>query len=107
MREDTVICFDEKELNKLNIAYLHLSHMGDPLPKKFELFKEIRFIYQGTLIKCGDYIREYLINIGFKVDSQNHVSIQIMHGRQSRVMQFILVFQNITSVGLFQFCKIL
>lgn len=46
------------EMNKLNLAYLHLSHMGDANPIKFELFNEIRKKYNGTLIKCGDYTRE-------------------------------------------------
>lgn len=46
------------ELNKLNLAYLHLSHMGDPTPLKFELFKDIRGIYNGTLMICGDFTKE-------------------------------------------------
>jgi N-ethylmaleimide reductase len=49
------------KLNDLGLAYLHLSHMGDPTTKKFELFNEIRKLYNGTLIKCGDYTKESAI----------------------------------------------
>ncbi|MDF1673908.1 MAG: alkene reductase, partial [Vicingaceae bacterium] len=47
-----------EQINTLNLAYLHLSHMGEPHPKKFKLFKSIRTLYNGTLIKCGDYTKE-------------------------------------------------
>lgn len=47
-----------ERLNNYNLAYLHLSHMGDALPKKFELWKEIRKVYKGTLIICGDLTKE-------------------------------------------------
>jgi len=47
-----------KELDKINLAFIHLSHMGEPNPKKFELFKEIRKMYNGTLILCGDLTQE-------------------------------------------------
>jgi N-ethylmaleimide reductase len=46
------------ELDKLNIAYVHLSHMGERNPLKFNLWKEIRKIYSGTLILCGDFTKE-------------------------------------------------
>lgn len=46
------------DLNELNLAYLHLSHMGDPVGVKFELWRRIRKDYQGTLILCGDFTKE-------------------------------------------------
>ena len=46
------------ELNARNLAYLHLSHMGEPDPRKFKLWKEIREIYRGNLILCGDFTKE-------------------------------------------------
>jgi N-ethylmaleimide reductase len=46
-----------KELNQLNLAYLHLSHMGEPDPKKFKLWKELRSNYFGTLMLCGDFTK--------------------------------------------------
>lgn len=49
------------QLNVFKLAYLHLSHMGDPLVEKFNLFKEIRTIYKGNLIKCGDFTKESAI----------------------------------------------
>jgi N-ethylmaleimide reductase len=45
-------------LNPLNLAYLHLSHMGDPVGIKFELWKTLRTLYQGTLMLCGDFTQE-------------------------------------------------
>jgi N-ethylmaleimide reductase len=47
-----------KELNQLDLAYLHLSHMGDPDPEKFKLWKELRTQYKGTVILCGDFTKE-------------------------------------------------
>ena len=47
-----------EELNQREIVYLHLSHMGEPLPHKFELWKAIRKAYKGTLILCGDFTKE-------------------------------------------------
>ncbi len=45
-------------LNKKNLAYLHLSHMGEALPVKFDLWKELRKNYNGTLMLCGDFTKE-------------------------------------------------
>ncbi|PWL23505.1 MAG: alkene reductase [Fluviicola sp. XM-24bin1] len=45
-------------LNPFSLAYLHLSHMGDPVPVKFEMWQSIRKIYQGTLMLCGDFTKE-------------------------------------------------
>lgn len=45
-------------LNSYNLAYLHLSHMGDALPEKFSLWKKIREVYHGTLMLCGDFTKE-------------------------------------------------
>lgn len=45
-------------LAPLNLAYLHLSHMGDPAPVKFEMWKSIREMYNGTLMLCGDFTKE-------------------------------------------------
>ncbi len=47
-----------EELNKLGLVYVHLSHMGEPVPVKFELWKNIREIFKGTLILCGDFTKE-------------------------------------------------
>lgn len=47
-----------EELNKRNLAYLHLSHMGEPEPQKFELWKAIRKVYTGTLMLCGDFTKD-------------------------------------------------
>ncbi len=47
-----------KELNQFNLAYLHLSHMGEPDPKKFKLWEELRANYTGALILCGDFTKE-------------------------------------------------
>ncbi len=47
-----------KELDKLDLAYLHLSHMGEPQEVKFQLWKKIRTIYKGTLMLCGDFNKE-------------------------------------------------
>ncbi len=46
------------QLDKLNIAYIHLSHMGEADERKFALWKEIRKHYSGTLILCGDFTLE-------------------------------------------------
>lgn len=46
------------ELEKLNIAYIHLSHMGERNSLKFELWKKIRSIYSNTLIVCGDFTKD-------------------------------------------------
>jgi len=46
------------ELNTKELAYLHLSHIGEPNDLKFKLFKELRKIYKGTLILCGDFTKE-------------------------------------------------
>lgn len=63
---DKTYMYLTSELNKLNLAYLHLSHMGEPTPNKFKLFKTIRTMYNGVLIKCGDFNKatanEALIN---------------------------------------------
>lgn len=45
-------------LNEFKLAYLHLSHMGQPHPEKFKLWKELREIYKGTLMLCGDFTKE-------------------------------------------------
>lgn len=44
-------------LNEKSLAYLHLSHMGEPIPDKFELWKDIRNKYDGTLMLCGDFTK--------------------------------------------------
>lgn len=60
---------DEKELlstysevvemvNGMDLAYLHLSHMGDPVSIKFEFWKKARKSYSGVLMLCGDFTRE-------------------------------------------------
>ena len=46
------------ELNQFDLAYLHLSHMGEPDPLKFKLWKELRANYTGTLMLCGDFTKE-------------------------------------------------
>lgn len=60
--EDSEVCSMYKsltsKLNNLNLAYLHLSHMGDKTKIKFELWKEIRKLYKGTIILCGDFIKD-------------------------------------------------
>ena len=45
-------------LNSYDLAYLHLSHMGEALPEKFALWKKIRNVYHDTLILCGDFTKE-------------------------------------------------
>ncbi len=45
-------------LNSKKLAYLHLSHMGEAVSEKFELWKEIRTLYSGVLMLCGDYTKE-------------------------------------------------
>jgi len=47
-----------EEINKRNIAYLHLSHMGEADERKFRLWEEIRNLYNGTIILCGDFTKE-------------------------------------------------
>jgi N-ethylmaleimide reductase len=46
------------ELNPYNLSYLHLSHMGEAYPEKFDLWKELRFSYKGTIMLCGDFTKE-------------------------------------------------
>lgn len=45
-------------LDPMDLAYLHLSHMGDAVPVKFEMWKTIRELFNGTLILCGDFTKE-------------------------------------------------
>lgn len=45
-------------LNSRNLSYLHLSHMGDPEPVKFELWTKIREKFHGNLMLCGDFTRD-------------------------------------------------
>jgi N-ethylmaleimide reductase len=45
------------ELNQFDLAYLHLSHMGEPYPEKFKLWKELRLKYNGNLMLCGDFTK--------------------------------------------------
>lgn len=47
-----------EKLNAFDLSYLHISHMGDPLPIKFEFWKSIRKIYDGNLMLCGDFTKE-------------------------------------------------
>ena len=47
-----------EQLNKLNLSYLHLSHMGDPETVKFDLWKKLRTIYLGNLMLCGDFTKD-------------------------------------------------
>lgn len=47
-----------KELDLRNLAYLHLSHMGEATPIKFSLWKELRKVYSGNIILCGDFTKE-------------------------------------------------
>ena len=47
-----------EQLNELNLSYLHLSHMGEPNPIKFELWQKLRGIYSGNLMLCGDFTKE-------------------------------------------------
>ncbi|XOV67625.1 MAG: alkene reductase [Fluviicola sp.] len=42
----------------MHLSYLHLSHMGDPVPVKFEMWNSIRKIYPGMLMLCGDFSKE-------------------------------------------------
>ena len=46
------------QLNKKHMSYLHLSHMGEAVQEKFDLWKEIRRTYEGTLMLCGDFTKE-------------------------------------------------
>ena len=46
------------QLNDFPLAYLHLSHMGEAVGIKFELWKTIRKTYQGNLMLCGDFTLE-------------------------------------------------
>ena len=46
------------QLNNKSLAYLHLSHMGEPVQHKFDFWKEIRTSYNGTLMLCGDFTKE-------------------------------------------------
>ena len=45
-------------LNRKHLAYLHLSHMGEPIKEKFDLWKDIRKKYNGNLMLCGDFTKE-------------------------------------------------
>jgi len=47
-----------EELNNMELAFLHLSHMGEPASIKFELWKRIRSTYNGKVILCGDFTKE-------------------------------------------------
>ena len=47
-----------EKLSEMNLSYLHLSHMGDPIPVKFEFWKKLRRIYTGNLMLCGDFTKE-------------------------------------------------
>ncbi|GAB5419119.1 MAG: alkene reductase [Crocinitomicaceae bacterium] len=47
-----------KLVNPLNLAYLHLSHMGEPVPVKFEFWQYARKNYDGILMLCGDFTKE-------------------------------------------------
>ncbi len=47
-----------QQLNSLGLVYVHLSHMGEANPAKFELWKSLRALYKGTLIICGDFTLE-------------------------------------------------
>ncbi|NND77673.1 MAG: alkene reductase [Flavobacteriales bacterium] len=46
-----------EKLNEMDLSYLHLSHMGESVPIKFELWKTLRKIYKGNLILCGDFTK--------------------------------------------------
>jgi N-ethylmaleimide reductase len=63
IKEDSKDLFDIHnhligELNQFDLAYLHLSHMGDPIPEKFKLWKELRLNYNGNLMLCGDFTKD-------------------------------------------------
>ncbi|MCR9174157.1 MAG: alkene reductase [bacterium] len=45
-------------LGPFDLAYLHLSHMGDPVPVKFEMWQRIREKFNGPLMLCGDFTKE-------------------------------------------------
>ena len=47
-----------EQLNGMNLSYVHLSHMGDPAPVKFEFWKKFRRIYTGNLMLCGDFTKD-------------------------------------------------
>ncbi len=47
-----------QKLNAFDLSYLHISHMGDALPVKFELWKSLRNIYKGTMMLCGDFTKD-------------------------------------------------
>jgi N-ethylmaleimide reductase len=59
-KDDIYALYSElaNELNNYDLSYLHLSHMGDPEPIKFELWKTIRKNYMGNLMLCGDFTKE-------------------------------------------------
>ena len=46
------------KLNDCHLSYLHLSHMGEAVGVKFELWKTIRKIYQRNLMLCGDFTKK-------------------------------------------------
>ncbi len=50
-----------KELDKMGIVYIHLSNMGEMTEHRRKLWDDIRQIYTGTLILCGDYTKETAI----------------------------------------------
>lgn len=45
-------------IQPMELAYLHLSHMGDPTDIKFEFWKDTRANYNGILMLCGDFTKE-------------------------------------------------
>ena len=47
-----------RKINDFSLSYLHLSHMGEPYPEKFALWKGLRTIYKGTLMLCGDFTED-------------------------------------------------
>lgn len=47
-----------RQLNNFDLSYLHLSHMGDPEPIKFQLWRAIRETYLGNLMLCGDFTKQ-------------------------------------------------
>jgi N-ethylmaleimide reductase len=47
-----------EQLDGMNLSYLHLSHMGEPVPVKFEFWKKLRSIYTGNLMLCGDFTKD-------------------------------------------------
>ncbi len=56
----TYLC---QQLDALQIAYVHLSHMGEALDQKFTLWQKLRGIYKGSLILCGDFTKEKALEV--------------------------------------------